>query len=186
MAIYVGIELSRDLRVGPKGVESPAARAVSGVNLLRHGIQLALKISTPDNIQVLTPDVDTVLLDICGEFGVREGGVIQWVAGLGEKAADAKPEDAVVILRQMTPLRDEKPLAKALALLKRQRCVISATKEGLCRAFEVWRLSEFSKYGFGGVPRDRDKSLYIDWDSFVEINRPEDEPRAAKILAAIR
>ncbi|MCC6575514.1 MAG: hypothetical protein IT462_17180 [Planctomycetes bacterium] len=203
MAVYVGIELSRDIRLSAGGVQSPASRSVGGVNLLRHGIQLALKITAADYIQVLTPDVDAALLEICGEFGVREGGVMPWVAGLGEKAAAAKPEDAVVLLRQTAPLRDEKPLIEALKLLKKQRCVVSASKppaghsrhkplpghtepDYRVQAFEIWRLSEFSKFGFGGVPGDRDKPLFIDWDSFVEIARPEDETRAAKLLAAIR
>ncbi len=201
MAVYVGIELSRDIRLGAQGPLSPASRKAGPVNLLRHAVGVALEVAPADNIQVLTPDVDAVLLEICGEFGVREGGVLGWISGLAEKAADARPEDAVIVLRQTAPLRDAKPLLEALRLLKKQRCVLSASLPPAghpCRkpvpgqkepdyrvqAFEVWRLGEFSKFGFGGVPRENEQPLFIDWDSFVEIIGPEDETRAAKMLGA--
>lgn len=199
MVVYVGIELSRDILLDAQGPASPASRSVGQVNLLRHAIGIALKIAPVDNIQVLTPDVDATLLEICGEFGVREGGVLGWISGLAEKAAGASPDDAVVVLRQTTPLREEKLLLEALKQLKKQRCVLSASlppaghprhkplpgqKEPDYRvqAFEVWRLSEFSKFGFGGVPREGDKPLFIDWNSFIEITGPEDEARAAQLL----
>jgi hypothetical protein len=197
--IHVGIEMSRDLRLNAAGLVQAGTLEAGGVNLLRHALTLARRITEPGLIRIMTTESDETVLALVGEFECREGGALQWMAELVDAAPNAAPEDAVIILRQTAPLRDESPLREALGILKKQRCVVSASKppkgharhkplpgqtepDYQVRAFEAWRLGEFGKYGFTG-PMAEPPLLFIDWETFVEIDRPQDFERAGRLLA---
>ncbi len=199
MSVHIGIEMSRDLRLNAAGLVQAGTLEAGGVNLLRHALTLARRVTEPGLIRVMTTESDETVLALVGEFECREGGALQWMAELVDAAPNAAPEDAVIILRQTAPLRDEKPLLEALGMLKKGRCVVSASKppashprhkplpgqsepDYQVRAFEAWRLGEFGKYGFAG-PMAEPPLLFIEWDAFVEIDRPEDFTRAAKMFA---
>jgi len=201
MSIFVGIELSRELRLGAGGLVPAGTLEAGGVNLLSHALKLALKITPSAMITVLTVEPDEKVLELVGEFECRESGVMQWVGQLVDAAPNAKPGDAVVILRQMVPLSTESAILQAIASLRQFRCVVSASKppagherhkplpgqsepDYVVRAFEVWRLGEFGKYGFSGPNSDPPHQL-VGWDSFVEIDQPEDFLRAGQMLSRV-
>ncbi|KAA0218187.1 hypothetical protein EDM80_01360 [bacterium] len=199
MAVHIGIEMSRDLRLAAGRLVPPGTLAAGGVNLLRHALGLAARLTGPESISVLTIEPDETVLELVAEAGCREAGAMQWVATLADLAKAAGPGDAALILRQTAPMRDESALRSALEMLKVHRCVtgVSRPPEGfwasrakpgvpqpepyVVRCFEAWRLAEFGKYGFSG-PTAEMPLLELDWDSFVEIDRPEDFERAARLL----
>lgn len=187
MTVHIGIEMSRDLRLNAAGLVQAGTLEAGGVNLLRHALTLARRITEPGLIRVMTTESDETVLALVGEFECREGGALQWLAELVDAAPHAAFEDAVIILRQTCPLRDEKPLRAALAALKQQRCVVSASKAPggqleQVRAFEAWRLGEFGKYGFAG-PMAEPPQIELAADEFVDISKPPDFERAADMLA---
>lgn len=181
MGTHVGIEMSRDLRLNASGLVAPGTLEAGGVNLLRHALDLARRLTEPTLIRVLTIEPDETVLALVGELECREGGVMQWMAELVEAAPNAGADDAVIILRQTCPLRDEKPLRRALEALAKQRCVVSAHGGEPVRAFEAWRLSEFGKYGFAG-PAAEPPQIELAAEEFVEISKPSDFDRAARML----
>lgn len=183
MAVHIGIEMSRDLRLNAAGLVQAGTLEAGGVNLLRHALTLARRITVPGLIRIMTTESDETVLALVGEFECREGGVMQWMAELVDAAPNAAPEDAVIILRQICPLRDDQPLRRALAALKSSRCVVSASGGEQVRAFEVWRLGEFGKYGFAG-PMAEPPQLELSGDEFVEISRPSDFEHAGHMLAS--
>lgn len=182
MTVHVGIEMSRDLRLNAAGLVQAGTLEAGGVNLLRHALTLARRITEPGLIRVMTTESDETVLALVGEFECREGGALQWMAELVEAAPNAAPEDAVIILRQTCPLHDEKALRRALELLRENRCIVSSCAREQVRAFEAWRLGEFGKYGFTGPSADP-PMLELGTDEFVDINRPIDLERAATMLA---
>lgn len=201
--VYVGIDISRRLRVKDGALLPAGAMQIGGVNLIRHQVGIARQITDADRIRLLCPAVDEVLLALCGDLGVGEMPAINFVAMLAERAAAAGADqtstgDAVVILRQTVPLRDAADLRRGLKRILSERCVVSGSKppkgharhrplagesrpDYRCEAFEIWRLGEFRVASFGGVPAQVEP-LMIPWDSFAEIERAEDEVRAAELL----
>jgi hypothetical protein len=183
MTVFIGIEMSRDLRLSAGKLVPPGNLTAGGVNLLRHALTLARRVTEPAFMRVLTIEPDETVLALVGEFECREGGVMQWMAELVEAAPNAAAEDAVIILRQTCPLRDEKPLRCALEALKKSRVVVSASGGEQVRAFEAWRLAEFGKFSFAG-PIAEPPQLTLGSDEFVEISKPSDFERAGLMLAA--
>lgn len=199
MAVHIGIEMSRDLRLAAGRLVPPGTLAAGGINLLRHALELAARLTGPEFISVLTIEPDETVLELVAEFGCREAGAMQWVATLADLAPAAGPGDAALILRQTAPLRDETALKLALGMLKQHRCITGASRPPagfwasraragvpqpepyVVRCFEAWRLSEFGKYGFSGSTSEM-PLLELDWDAFVEIDRPEDFERAARLF----
>lgn len=172
--------------------------AVGGMNLLVHQIAIAKELTAPEQVCILTPQGDEKVLELVAEHELRELAPFDFIAMLAERAR-AGEEGAVVLLRQVAPLRDAKDVKKALKLLKKHPVVISASKppkghkrheplpdqdepDYRCLAFEVRRLSQFSKQAMG-EPGSEEELLFIDWDSFAEFTRPQDEPEVAATLA---
>lgn len=172
--------------------------AVGGVNLLAHQVEIAKQLTVPEQICILTPQGDEKVLELVAEHELRELAPFDFIAMLAERAR-AGEEGAVVLLRQVAPLRDATDVKRALELLSEHQIVISASKppEGhrrhqplpgesepdyRCLAFEVRRLSQFSKQAMG-EPGAEEKLLFIDWDSFAEYTRPQDESETAHKMA---
>jgi hypothetical protein len=188
--LWVGIEVSRV--VDP---QSSGELSVGGVNLLEHQLKIARKITSPDSIFVLTPQGDERILELVGKYEAREVAPFAFISMLSERAA-AGEAGAVVHLRQVAPLRDERDVLQAVQMLDSHPVIISASKppsghprhdplpgetepDYRCLAFEVRRISEFRRQ-----PSGDEHLLFIDWDSFAEVMRREDEPRAAELFHA--
>ncbi|MHC4839527.1 MAG: hypothetical protein ACYTDT_01015 [Planctomycetota bacterium] len=188
--IWVGLEVPRPLFLH----ENAGGLAVGGVNLLRHQVNIALELTQPENICILTPQVDAEILEINGEFGTRELGPFDFISMLAERAK--KSESGLVVqLRQTVPLKDASLLTDALNLAA-NGAVISASKppEGhrrheplpgttqadyRCLAFEIRPLA-----AFGAMEQlSADEQLaWIDWCEFAEITKPGDIEPASEVL----
>ncbi|MCB9933947.1 MAG: hypothetical protein H6841_11055 [Planctomycetes bacterium] len=198
MNIWVGIEVTRQVRMVGGKLQPAGELAVGGVNLLAHQIAIAKQLTPPEQVCILTPQGDEKVLELVAEHELRELAPFDFIAMLAERAR-AGEEGAVVLLRQVAPLRDATDVKRALELLSEHQLVISASKppEGhrrhqplpgesepdyRCLAFEVRRLSQFSKQAMG-EPGGEEELLFIVWDSFAEYTRPQDESETAQKMA---
>ncbi|MCA8912311.1 MAG: hypothetical protein KDB82_11450 [Planctomycetes bacterium] len=198
MNTWVGIEVTRQIRLEDGAIASSGKLEVGGVNLLAHQIEIAKQLTSPDQICVLTPQGDEAVLELIAEHGLRELAPFDFIAMLSDRAKHGE-EGAAVLLRQIAPLRDVKDVKKALKLLKKHPVVISASKppkghprheplpgedepDYRCLAFEVRRISEFSMQAMTGLSAGNEDLLFVDWDSFTEYARPEDEAHAAEVI----
>jgi hypothetical protein len=185
MDIWVGIEVTRQVRVVDGKLQAAGELAVGGVNLLEHQIGVAKQIAPPDNICVLSPQGDEKLLEIVGRHGVREIAPYDFVAMLAERAKRGE-EGAVVLLRQIAPLRNAEGVNAALGLLKKHPVVISACERAghedlRCLAFEVRRVSQFSMQAMAELGVEEELA-YITAKDFAELVRPQDEAEVAARL----
>jgi hypothetical protein len=186
MNVWVGIEVTRQMRVAGGQMVPAGDLTVGGVNLLEHQIEVAKQVTSPDNICVLTPQGDEKMLDLVARHEVRELAPFDFIAMLSERAKHAE-EGAVVLLRQIAPVRDASGVKKALKLLKKHPVVVSASKppkghpredEPHCLAFEVRRISQFTMQAMADVSVEEELA-FIDWNDFAEFIRPQDEPEVA-------
>lgn len=185
---WVAIEITRRLRLAGGAVADAGAESVAGRNLLEHQIAIARQVTSPDRILVLTPDSDEALLDILGRHELREMAPLDFVRLMRERAPEGVP---AILLRQIAPLRDATDPRTALALLQSHEVVISASRppagharhnplpgetepDYRCLAFEARRATQFS-----GALGAQEHLLFIEWDSFAEYLRPQDEPEVA-------
>ena len=198
MNIWVGIEVTRQVRMVGGKLQPAGELAVGGVNLLAHQVAIAKQLTVPEQICILTPQGDEKVLKLVAEHELRELAPFDFIAMLSDRAR-AGEEGAVVLLRQVAPLRDATDVKRALELLNKHQVLISASKppEGhrrhqplpgenepdyRCLAFEVRRLSQFSKQAMG-EPGSEEELLFIDWNSFAEYTRPQDESETAQKMA---
>ena len=198
MNTWVGIEVTRQLRVADGQLQPAGAISVGGVNLLDHQLKVAQDITDPDHICVLSPQGDEAMLELIAKHEVRELAPFDFIAMLNDRVKNGQ-EGTVVLLRQIAPLRDATAVKKALTMLGDHAVVVSASKapEGhkrnkpppdqtepdhRCLAFEVRRMSEFSMGAMEGMSLGQQKLLFIDWNDFVEITRPDDEAEAAATI----
>ena len=189
MDTWVGIEVTRQMRVTGGQMQPAGALAVAGVNLLEHQIAVAKQIVASDNICVLTPQGDEKMLELVSRHEVRELAPFDFIAMLSERAKRGE-EGAVVLLRQIVPLVDASGVKQALNLLKSHPVVVSASNppkghpradDPRCLAFEVRRISQFTMQAMADVSAEEELA-YIGWNDFAEYLRPQDEPEvAAKI-----
>lgn len=192
-SVWVGIEVTRQLRVVDGGLAPAGDLQAGGVNLLEHQIKIALQIAPPDRVCVLSPQGDERVLELIAQYEVRELAPFDFIAMLSERAK-AGEEGAVVLLRQIAPLESANMLKQALKLLKKHPVVISASKppEGhkrhqplpgqsepdyRCLAFEMRRISEFGAAGAAG----EEELQFIDWDSFAEFTGRDDAEAGARV-----
>lgn len=188
--IWVGIEITRDMRLGG------GALSAGGVNLFEHQVGVARQLVPADRILVLTPQSDETLLELIGKHELREIPPFEFIMLMRERVS-AGEEGAVVLLRQIAPVRDSTDIRRAIEMLPTCEAVVSASKppagharhqpipgentpDYRCLAFEVRRLSQFS-----GLGVDEDL-LFIDWDSFAELIRPDDKPAVGDRIKAWR
>jgi hypothetical protein len=190
MNLWVGIEVTRQLRVDSGQIRLAGDLAVAGVNLLEHQIGVAKQITSPDNICVLSPQGDEKMLEIVSRHEVRELAPFDFVAMLSERAKRGE-EGAVVLLRQIAPVRDATGIRQALKLLKKHPIVFSAAKapkghprhdDPHCLAFEVRRIGQFTMQAMADVSIEEELA-FIDWNDFAEFIRPQDE---AEVVAKIK
>ena len=199
MNTWVGIEVTRQVRVADGVIQSVGKLSAGGVNLLEHQIGIAKQLTSPDQICILTPQGDEAVLELIAKHELRELAPFDFIAMLSDRAKHGE-EGAAVLLRQIAPLKDAKDAKKALKLLVKHPVVISASKppkghkrheplpghdepDYRCLAFEVRRISEFSTQAMTGLSEGNEELLFIDWDSFVELTRPEDEAEVAAAVA---
>ena len=198
MTTWVGIEVTRQVRVADGVIQSVGKLSAGGVNLLEHQIGIAKQITSPDQICILTAQGDEAVLELIAGHGLRELAPFDFIAMLSDRAKHGE-DGAAVLLRQIAPLRDAKDVKKALKLLKKHPVVISASKppkghkrheplpgedepDYRCLAFEARRISEFSMQAMTGLSAGNEEQLFIDWDRFTEYSRPESEAHAAEVI----
>ncbi|MBX3458414.1 MAG: hypothetical protein KF696_00450 [Planctomycetes bacterium] len=173
--IWVGIEMSRYGKAGG-GLE------FGGVNLLGHQLRIALQLTGTDHICVLTPQGDEESLAIAARHEVREVAPYDFIAMLSERAR-AGEEGAVVLLRQIAPVRDSGIVKQALHLLHEHPVVVSACpKDEPCLAFEVRRISQFSAAAIAN-PLAGEYLMEIDPSCYAEYTRPEHAQAVTDALA---
>lgn len=194
--VWVAIEISRQIRLVDGVLASAAALAAGGRNLLLHQIEIAKQLTMPEMVCVITPQGDEGVLELIAEHGLRELAPFDFIAMLADRAKHGET-GAVVLLRQIAPLKEAASVGQALSLLNQHPVVISASKppdghkrhqplpdqtepDYRCLAFEVRRMSEFGERPLASVGAE--ELLYIDWDAFAEYIRPEDEPEVAAML----
>jgi hypothetical protein len=194
MDTWVGIEVTRQLRVSNGELQPAGALALAGVNLLEHQINIAKDITDTDHICVLSPQADEAMLELIAKHEVRELAPFDFIAMLSDRAKQGE-EGAAVLLRQIAPVRDARDVKKALKMLKKHPVVISASKppkghqrhepppdadepDYRCLAFEVRRINQFGAFNAGA-----EELLYIDWNSFAECTSPKDEEETAAKMA---
>jgi hypothetical protein len=197
--VWVGIEVTRQVRMAGGRMASPGELSAGGVNLLDHQLQIAREVTSPDRICVLTPQGDESVLELIARHEVREIAPFDFIAMLSERAKHGE-NGVVVLLRQIAPLRDGRDVLKAVKAARKHPLVVSASKppnghprhepppgddhpDYRCLAFEVRQISEFSREAIGAASGD-EKLEFIDWESFAELIRPEDEPWVAAKLKA--
>jgi hypothetical protein len=196
--LWIGIEVSRQVRVADGVLTRAGDLAVRGVNLLERQIKLALGLTQPERVCVLAPQPDARVLELVGEHGVHEMPPLDFVAMLAERVK-AGEKGSVLLLRQIAPLRDARPLKKALKLLKKHPVIVSASEPPAghprraapdggeadlrCLAFEARRMDRFSHQAMGDFSAE-EHLLFMDWQDFGELLRPEDEAEVAARLAA--
>ncbi len=193
--IWVGIEVTRQMRMAGEQLRSPGELSVGGVNLLDHQLGIARQITSPDRICVLTPQGDERVLELVAKHEVREIAPFDFIAMLSERAKQGE-SGAVVLLRQIAPLRDARDVRKAIKSARKHPLVVSASKppsghprhdpppgddhpDYRCLAFEVRRTSEFGREAIAAASADETLE-FIDWNSFAELIRPEDEADVAR------
>lgn len=197
---WVAIELTRRMRLVDGEIAPASSLAVGGINLLRRQVELALQLTVPENIMILTPQPDEYVLELAAELELRALAPMDFIASTTDRAAKGD-SGAVVLLRQTCLLRDSTLVREAIDALARHPVLISASTpppgsalhnaipgeddpDHRCQAFEVRRLSEFTKEAMAAIP-GRDEVLhFIPWESFAELNRPTDEPLVAERLRA--
>lgn len=199
MDTWVGIEVTRQLRVADGQLQPAGAISVGGVNLLDHQLKVARDITDPDHICVLSPQGDEAMLELIAKHEVRELAPFDFIAMLNDRVKHGE-EGGVVLLRQIAPIRDAKPVKKALKLLKKHPVIVSASKppkghkrhepppdetepDYRCLAFEVRRMSQFNMAAMDGLSLGEEELLFINWEDFAELTRPKDEPEVAKTVA---
>jgi hypothetical protein len=197
--VWVGIEVTRQVRMAGGRMASPGELSAGGANLLDHQLGIARQVTSPDRICVLTPQGDESVLELIAKHEVREIAPFDFIAMLSERAKQGE-KGAVVLLRQIAPLRDASDVHQALKLARKHPLVVSASKppdghprhtpppdedapDYRCLAFEIRRISEFSREAVGTGPAD-EKLEFIEWESFAELIRPEDEPEVAAKMKA--
>jgi hypothetical protein len=204
MNTWVGIEVSRQLRLVDGELAPPGGMTLAGVNLLERQIQHALELTSPEQVCILTPQGDGPTLELIGRYEVRELAPMDFIAMLADRVKQGD-EGAVVLLRQAVPLRDTKDVQQALKLLRKHAVVVSASRPPAdhprakprpeaestepdlrCLAFEVRRMAQFSLDAGAGLGGPEPHELMIEWESFGEIIRPEDEAHVATLLEAWR
>jgi hypothetical protein len=197
---WVGIEVSRQLRLVDGELAPPGGITLGGVNLLERQIRHALELTSAEQVCILTPQGDGPTLELIGRYEVRELAPMDFIAMLSDRVKQGD-KGAVVLLRQTVPLRDTKDVKKAIKLLRRHPAVISASQPPAdhprakprpeaetdepdlrCLAFEVRRMEEFSLAAGAGLGGAEPHEQMIEWESFGEIIRPDDEPRIADLL----
>jgi len=184
MDVWVGIEVTRLLRVAQGVVQPAGSLAVGGVNLLEHQIGVAKQLAPADNICVLSPQGDEALLELVSRHEVREIAPMDFIGMLAERARRGEAA-AVVHLRQIAPLCDASAVQKALKLLGKHPVVVSASKpqqpgaDPRCLAFEVRRLSQFSMQAMAAPGAQAEELLFIEPEDYAEYIRPEDEAAVA-------
>ncbi|MBZ0135833.1 MAG: hypothetical protein K8I27_05630 [Planctomycetes bacterium] len=191
MDTWVGIEVTRQLRVNDGQLQPAGALSVGGVNLLDHQLMIARQITDSDHICVLSPQGDETMLELIARHEVRELAPFDFIAMLNDRAKQGEA-GAVVLLRQIAPLHDARPVKSALKLLKNHPAVVSASRppEGhkrheplpgetapdyRCLAFEVRRLDQFGLGAMDAANHGNEELLFIAWDDFAEYTRPEDK-----------
>lgn len=196
--IWVGIEVTRQMRLLNGELAPAGALEVAGVNLLDHQIRRAKEITSPDQICVLHAQADATLLELIAQHEVRELAPFDFIAMLNDRVKQEE-EGAVALLRQIAPLRDSKAISKAVKMLKKHPVVVSASKppkghkrhdplpdqdqpDYRCLAFEVRRMSQFNMQAMSGLGVGDEELLYIDWEDFAEYATPGDETEAAATL----
>ncbi|MBK8205859.1 MAG: hypothetical protein IPK87_03575 [Planctomycetes bacterium] len=193
--IWVGIEVTRQVRVVNGEIEPAGKLAVGGVNLLDHQLSIARGLTVADQICVLTPQGDETLLEITAKHEAREMAPFDFIAMLSERAG-AGQEGAVVLLRQIAPLRDASDVQTALAMLDSHPVIISAAKtargqdarkadtDDRCLAFEVRRISQFSREAMATAPTTEEKLVYLEANSYAEYIRPSDAAKVEETMKA--
>lgn len=198
MSTWVGIEVTRQLRVADGQLQPAGAITVGGVNLLDHQLSIAREITDPDHICVLSPQGDEAMLELIAKYEVRELAPFDFIAMLNDRVKNGE-DGVVVLLRQIAPIRDARSIKKALKLLKSHPVVVSASKppkghkrhepppdetepDYRCLAFEVRQMSQFGMGAMDGTSLAEEELLFIDWGDFVEVTRPEEETEAAARL----
>ena len=100
-SVWVGIEVTRQLRVVDGGLAPAGDLQAGGVNLLEHQIKIALQIAPPDRVCVLSPQGDERVLELIAQYEVRELAPFDFIAMLserakaGEEGAVTRREDAM-------------------------------------------------------------------------------------------
>ena len=195
MNTWVGIEVTRQMRIADGKLLSVGGLTVGGVNLLAHQVEIAKQLTAPENICILTPQADEPVLELIAEHELRELAPFDFIAMLSDRAKHGE-EGAAVLIRQIAPLRDASNVKNALKLLKKHPVVISASKppkghkrheplpdqdepDYRCLAFEARRISEFSKQAMTELSLGNEELLWINWDSFAEYTRSDDEAEVA-------
>ncbi|MDC1142650.1 hypothetical protein OAU50_06135 [Planctomycetota bacterium] len=189
--IWVGLEVPRALSLH----EDAGALTVGGLHLLRHQVAIALELAVPEQVCILTPQADSDILEINGEFNTRVLGPFDFISMLAERAKGGE-SGLVVQLRQTVPLKHASLLTEALKLAN-NGAVVSASKppEGhrrheplpgmiepdyRCLAFEVRSISAFGTQ----ESLSADEQLaWINWADFTEITCPDDLSKAAEAIA---
>lgn len=198
--VWVAVEVTRRLRLVDGELAPASGLTVGGVNLLQRQVKLALRLAPADNVMLLTPQPDEYVLELAGEHELRAVSPMEFIGAMTERAG-AGEAGAVVLLRQTCLLRDAAPVLEAIQALAKHPVLISASvsppgsalhdaipgeddPDHRCQAFEVRRLSEFTKDAMAAIPGRDDALHFIPWDSFAELNRPTDEPLVAERLRA--
>jgi hypothetical protein len=186
MDVWVGIEVTRQVRVADGKLVGAGELAVAGVNLLEHQIGVAKQLTRADNICVLSPQGDEKMLEVVSRHEVRELSPYDFIAMLSERAK-RNEEGAVVLLRQVAPLRNAEGVKAAIKQLKKHPVVISASKQPgkddpRCSAFEVRRISQFTMQAMADMGTEEELA-WIDAGDFAEYVRPADEAETAAKLA---
>lgn len=189
--VWVGIEIARPLSLH----ESAGSLALGDINLLRHQVMLATKISSEDQLCLLTAQADEDALEISSEFGCRELGALDFISMLADRAKGGE-QGWVVNLRQTAPMKDAAVLVSALDTAG-GKTIFSASKPpvghirhqplpGMTEpdyrslAFEIRPLSAFKV----DLMLDTEEELaWMDWGTFAEITSPRDLESAAEIVS---
>lgn len=197
--VWVGIEITRQMRVKDGSVSPASELQIADVNLLEHQVKIAKKLTSPDQVCILTPQADERMLELMAEHEVRELAPFDFIAMLADRVKQSE-EGAVVLLRQIAPLQDEREVAKALKKLKKHPVIYSASKppkgwwhgrhpepetahedtEYRCLAFEIRRMSEFGPEAMSGFTVGEPQM--IPWGSFAEYITREDMPNVRNMI----
>lgn len=193
--LWIGIEVTRDLRLRDGALQGAGSLCVGGVNLLRHQVGIALRLAPAERVCLLSVQPDEELLRIAADHDLRELTPLDFVAMLRDRFR-AGSRGVCVLLRQLAPLRSEAPVRRALEGAGNAAALVSTSvppaghkrhqplpgedkPDYRCLAFEVRRMGETGPaFETDEAPAD------IGWDDFVEILHPRDEAEAARRLQA--
>lgn len=179
MNIWVGIEITRQMRLEGGALAPVGGLTVGGVNLLAHQIGIAKQLAPSEQVCVLTPQADEPMLELIAQHEIRELAPFDFIAMLAERAA-AGEQAGVVLLRQIVPIRAAAVVQPAIDMLAAHPVVLSAVGDEPCMAFEVRRGDQFS----GGLSFGIEHMQQISPDDFAEYIKATDEPAVAAKLAA--